>query len=89
METNTFQHSKCRNISEYIDSYFSDRSIGTVRTAQFQNAEEFLKVYRKGEFQIVLYARLGREDLSEIVTFEQNLNDEMEPTVKSIKGRAF
>ena len=42
-----------RNISEYIDNYFSDRSIGTVRTAQFQNAEEFLKVYRKGEFQIV------------------------------------
>lgn len=38
---------------------------------------------------MVLQARLSREDLSGIVTFEQNLSDEMEPTVKRFKGRAF
>ena len=50
---------------------------------------ELLKPSGTGEFQIVLHTRLGREDLSEIVTFEQNLNDEMEPTAKSFKGRAL
>ncbi|MBQ9605420.1 MAG: response regulator [Firmicutes bacterium] len=42
-----------RNIIEYTDNYFKGRSIGIVHTAQFKNAEEFLKTYRKGEFQIV------------------------------------
>ncbi|MBR1737996.1 MAG: response regulator transcription factor [Firmicutes bacterium] len=42
-----------RNISEYIDSYFTGKNIGAVHTEPFGNAEGFLKVYRKGEFQIV------------------------------------
>ena len=41
-----------RDILEYTDKFFKGCSI-TVRTAQFQNAEDFLKTYRKGEFQIV------------------------------------
>ena len=51
--------------------------------------ESYSNHQRTGEFQMVLHARLSREDLSGIVTFEQNLNDEMEPTVKRFKGRAF
>ena len=41
-----------RDILEYTDNFFKGRSI-TVRTAQFHNAEDFLKTYRKGEFQIL------------------------------------
>ncbi len=43
----------CERIEEYIDRYFSNRRNKTIRVRRFSNAEEFLKIYRKGEFQLI------------------------------------
>ena len=40
-------------IGECIDRYFSDRRNQTVRVGRFSNAEDFLKAYRKGEYQLM------------------------------------
>ena len=43
----------CERIEEYIDCYFSDRKNKPVRIGRYYNAEDFLKTYRKGEYQIM------------------------------------
>ena len=43
----------CKHIRDYIDEYFADRRNKPVRTACFSSAEDFLKEYLKGMFQII------------------------------------
>ena len=43
----------CKHIRDYIDEYFADRRNKPVRTACFSSAENFLKEYLKGMFQII------------------------------------
>jgi DNA-binding LytR/AlgR family response regulator len=43
----------CKHIADYIGQYFSERHQKQVRTAVFSSAEQFLKYYRKGVFQII------------------------------------
>lgn len=45
--------SDCKRIEEYIERYFSDRRNKPARVGRYYNAEDFLKTYRKGEYQIM------------------------------------
>jgi DNA-binding LytR/AlgR family response regulator len=40
-------------IKNYIDRFFGNRRNCTIRTANYTSAEEFLKTYRKGMFEII------------------------------------
>lgn len=43
----------CEHIEKYIERYFSDRKNKPARVGRYYNAEDFLKTYRKGEYQIM------------------------------------
>ena len=43
----------CEHIEGYIERYFSDRKNKPVRIGRYCNAENFLKTYLKGEYQII------------------------------------
>ena len=43
----------CERIERYIERYFSDRRNKPARIARYCSAEDFLKTYRKGEYQIM------------------------------------
>lgn len=45
--------SDCKRIEEYIEHYFSDHRNKPTRVGRYYNAEDFLKTYRKGEYQII------------------------------------
>ena len=43
----------CKRIEEYIERYFSDHRSKPVHVGRYYNAEDFLRTYRKGEYQIM------------------------------------
>ena len=43
----------CKRIEEYIERYFSDHRSKPVHVGRYYNAEDFLKTYRKGDYQIM------------------------------------
>ena len=68
-----------KHISEYIGQYFSERHLKPVRTAVFGSAEEFLKDYLKGVFNIIFLDICmgeinGLELAKRLRTSDQNIN---------------
>ena len=43
----------CRRIEDCIERYFSERQSVTAHTVRYRCSEDFLKIYRRGVFQIV------------------------------------
>ena len=43
----------CKRIEDCIEQYFSERQSMTIHTARYRCSEDFLKIYRRGIFQIV------------------------------------